>query len=120
MELKVVVDTKLAIKIDISSYNVTNKSNILGISRLTDNAAIIDELKKKESYSTGDNLTLCARGNSTATSPIKLISTPTELKRNLAICINLDEMENLSTSKSARLLAPEEKPMRLFIPKKEK
>ncbi|CAH1445281.1 unnamed protein product [Lactuca virosa] len=93
MELKVVVDKKLAIKFDISRYNVTNKS---------------------------DNLTPCARDNSTATSPTKLISTPTELKRNLATCIDLDEMENLSTSKSARLPPPGEQPMPLLVPKKEK
>ncbi|CAH1435803.1 unnamed protein product [Lactuca virosa] len=144
MELKVVVDKKLAIKIDISSYNVTNKSNIYGISRLTDNADIIDELKKKniilqsansnsfmigssdigsqetKVVKTGDNLTPCARDNSTATSPTKLISTPTELKRNLATCIDLDEKENLSTSKSARLSPPDEQLMPLLVPKKEK
>ncbi|CAH1439948.1 unnamed protein product [Lactuca virosa] len=142
MELKVVVDKKLAIKIDISSYNVTNKSNIYGISRLTDNADIIDQLEKKniiphpansDSFmigssdigsqetkvvKTGDNLTPCAKDNSTATSPTKFISTPTELKRNLATCIDLDEMENLSTSKSAQLLPPDEQPMPLLVPKK--
>ncbi|CAI9277589.1 unnamed protein product [Lactuca saligna] len=47
MELKFVVDKKLAIKIDITSYNVDNKSNIYGIARLTKNANIIDELEKK-------------------------------------------------------------------------
>ncbi|CAH1428138.1 unnamed protein product [Lactuca virosa] len=144
MELKVVVDKKLAIKIDISSYNVTNKSNIYGISRLTDNEDIIDELETKniipqransDSFmigssdigyqetkvvKTGDNLTPCVRDNSTATSPTKLISTPTELKRNLATCIDLDEIDNLSTSKSARLSPPDEQPMPLLVPKKEK
>ncbi|KAL7597143.1 hypothetical protein Lser_V15G29404 [Lactuca serriola] len=144
MELKVVVEKKLAIKIDISSYNVTNKSNIYGISRLIDNANIIDELEKKnispqptnsDSFmigssdigsqetkvvKTGDNLTPCARDNSTATSPTKLIFTPTELKRNLSTCIDIDEMENLSTSKSARLSPPDEQPMALLVPKKEK
>nr|KAJ0201207.1 hypothetical protein LSAT_V11C600319740 [Lactuca sativa] len=145
MELKVVVEKKLAIKIDISSYNVINKSNIYGISRLTDNANIIDELEKKnispqptnsDSFMigssdigsqetkvvkvTGDNLTPCARDNSTATSPTKLIFTPTELKRNLSTCIDIDEMENLSTSKSARLSPPDEQPMTLLVPKKEK
>ncbi|CAI9287771.1 unnamed protein product [Lactuca saligna] len=137
MELKVVVDKKLAIKIDITSYNVDNKINIYGIARLTENANIIDELEKKnlnsqhdnsdsfiigssdiasqetkvvkDSFShTGENLTPCARDNSTATSPTKLFSTPTELKRNLATCIDLDEMENLSTSKTPRLSPPDE------------
>nr|KAJ0218055.1 hypothetical protein LSAT_V11C300134410 [Lactuca sativa] len=146
IELKVVVEKKLAIKIDISSYNVTNKSNIYGISRLTDNANIIDELEKKNiipqptnsdslmigsldigsqetkvvNVVTGDNLTPCARDNSTATSPTKLIFTPTELKRNLAISIDIDEMENLSTSKSARLSPPDEQTLPLLVPKKEK
>ncbi|CAI9262615.1 unnamed protein product [Lactuca saligna] len=46
MELKVVLDRKLAIKIDITRYNVDNKSNLYGISRLTENAYIIDELEK--------------------------------------------------------------------------
>ncbi|CAH1441534.1 unnamed protein product [Lactuca virosa] len=101
MELKVVVDKKLAIKIDISSYNITKSWQLRLISQ-------------------GDNLTPCARDNSTATSPTKLISTPTELKRNLATCIDLDEMENLSTSKSARLSPPDEQPMPLLVPKKEK
>ncbi|CAI9264226.1 unnamed protein product [Lactuca saligna] len=140
MELKVVVDKKLAIKIDITSYNVDNKSNIYGLARLTENANIIDELEKKnlnsqpdnsdsfiigssdiasqetkvvkDSFShTGENLTPCARDNSTATSPTKLFSTPTELKRNLATCIDLDEMENLSTSKTPRLSPPDEQPI---------
>ncbi|CAI9287772.1 unnamed protein product [Lactuca saligna] len=63
----------------------------------------------KDSFShTGENLTPCARDNSTATSPTKLFSTPTELKRNLATCIDLDEMENLSTSKTPRLSPPDE------------
>ncbi|CAI9286690.1 unnamed protein product [Lactuca saligna] len=124
MELKVVLDRKLAIKIDITRYNVDNKSNIYGISRLTENADIIDELEKNnltpqpansDSFligssdvgshntkvlKTGENLTPCARDKSTATSPIKFISTPIELKRNSATCIDIDEMENLSTSKN--------------------
>ncbi|CAI9261767.1 unnamed protein product [Lactuca saligna] len=149
MELKVVLDRKLAIKIDITRYNVDNKSNLYGISRLTENADIIDELEKnnltpqpansdsfligssdvgshdtkvlKDSFSqTGENLTPCARDKSTATSPIKFISTPIELKRNLATCIDIDEMENLSTSKYPRLSPPDEQPTPLLVPKKEK
>ncbi|CAI9281046.1 unnamed protein product [Lactuca saligna] len=46
-------------------------------------------------------ISVIPRDKSTATSPTKLISTPTEWKRNLATCIDLDEMENLSASKSA-------------------
>nr|KAJ0214255.1 hypothetical protein LSAT_V11C400210990 [Lactuca sativa] len=135
---------KLAINIDITSYNVNNKSNIYGISRLTENAEIIDELEIKNlipqpansdsfmigsldigSHETkvvkiGENLTPSARDNLTATSPIKLISTPTYLKRNLATCIDLDEMENLSISKTARLSPPDEQPTPLLVPKKEK
>ncbi|CAH1424102.1 unnamed protein product [Lactuca virosa] len=144
MELKVVVDKKLAMIIDITSYNVDNKSNIYGITRLTENAKIIDELEKKnlipqpansdslmigssdiasqetKVLKTGENLTPSAIDKSTATSPIKLISTPNELKRNLATSIDLDEMENLSTSKSARLSPPDEQPTPLLVPKKEK
>ncbi|XP_052622302.1 uncharacterized protein LOC111911148 [Lactuca sativa] len=149
MELKVVLDRKLAIKIDITRYNVDNKSNIYGISRLTENADIIDELEKnnltpqpansdsfmigssdvgshdtkvlKDSFlQTGENSTPCARDKSTATSPIKFISTPIELKRNLATCIDIDEMENLSTSKNPRLSPPDEQPTPLLVPKKEK
>ncbi|CAI9288621.1 unnamed protein product [Lactuca saligna] len=144
MELKVVLDRKLAIKIDITRYNVDNKSNLYGISRLTENADIIDELEKNNltpqpansdsfliGYSdvgshdtkvlkTGENLTPCARDKSTATSPIKFISTPIELKRNLATCIDIDEMENLSTSKNPRLSPPDEQPTPLLVPKKEK
>ncbi|CAH1424580.1 unnamed protein product [Lactuca virosa] len=75
----------------------------------------------KDSFShTGENLTPCARDNSTATSPTKLFSTPTELKRNLATCIDLDEMENMSTSKTPRLPTPDEQPIPLLVPKKEK
>ena len=51
MVLKVVVDKKLAIKIDIMSYNVNNKSNIHGTARLTENAGISDELEKKNLHS---------------------------------------------------------------------
>ncbi|CAI9302345.1 unnamed protein product [Lactuca saligna] len=144
MELKVVVDKKLAIIIDITSYNVDNKSNIYGITRLTENAEIIDELEKKnlipqpansDSFmigsldivsqetkvlKTGENLTPSAIDKSTATSPIKLISTPNELKRNLATSIDLDEMDNLSTSKSTRLSPPDEQSMPLLVPNKEK
>ncbi|CAI9273922.1 unnamed protein product [Lactuca saligna] len=69
---------------------------------------------------TGENLTPCARDKSTATSPIKFISTPIELKRNLATCIDIDEMENLSTSKYPRLSPPDEQPTPLLVPKKEK
>nr|KAJ0192703.1 hypothetical protein LSAT_V11C800389200 [Lactuca sativa] len=72
---------------------------------------------------TAGNLTPCARDNSTATSQekaTKLISTPTELKTNLATCIDLHEMENLSTSKSAQLSPPDEQPMPLLVPKKER
>nr|KAJ0226273.1 hypothetical protein LSAT_V11C100037180 [Lactuca sativa] len=47
MELKVVVDKKLAIKIDITSYNVNNKSNIYGILRLTENTQLIDEIERR-------------------------------------------------------------------------
>nr|KAJ0212234.1 hypothetical protein LSAT_V11C400182590 [Lactuca sativa] len=144
MELKVVLDRKLAIKIDITRYNVDNKSNIYGISRLTENADIIDELEKNnltpqpansDSFmigssdvgshdtkvlKTGENSTPCARDKSTATSPIKFISTSIELKRNLATCIDIDEMENLSTSKNPRLSPPDEQPTPLLVPKKEK
>ncbi|CAI9304108.1 unnamed protein product [Lactuca saligna] len=144
MELKVVLDRKLAIKIDITRYNVDNKSNLYGISRLTENADIIDELEKNnltpqpansDSFligssdvgshdtkvlKTGENLTPCARDMSTATSSIKFISTPVELKRNLATCIDIDEMENLSTSKNPRLSPPDEQPTPLLVPKKEK
>ncbi|CAI9265861.1 unnamed protein product [Lactuca saligna] len=69
---------------------------------------------------TGENLTPSAIDKSTATSHIKLISTPNELKRNLATSIDLDEMENFSTSKSARLSPPDEQPTPLLVPKKEK
>ncbi|CAH1416099.1 unnamed protein product [Lactuca virosa] len=110
MELKVVVDKKLEIKIDITSYNVDNK-----------NIASQETKVVKDSFShTGENLTSCARDNSTATSPTKLVSTPTELKRNIATCIDLDEMENLSTSKTPRLSPPDEQPIPLLVPKKEK
>ncbi|CAI9293111.1 unnamed protein product [Lactuca saligna] len=110
MELKLVVDKKLAIKIDITSYNVDNK-----------NIASQETKVVKDSFShTCENLTPCARDNSTATSPTKLFSTPTELKRNLATCIDLDEMENLSTSKTLRLSPPDEQPIPLLVPKKEK
>nr|KAJ0226157.1 hypothetical protein LSAT_V11C100044680 [Lactuca sativa] len=113
MELKVVVDKKLAIKIDIMSYNPANsESFMIGSSD-------IGSQETKVLKITGENLTPCAMDNSTATSPIKLVSTPTELKRNLAICIDLDEMENLSTSKTARLSPPDEQPTPLFVPKKE-
>nr|KAJ0202892.1 hypothetical protein LSAT_V11C500292610 [Lactuca sativa] len=75
----------------------------------------------KDSFShTGENLTPCARDNSTATSPTKLFSTPTKLKKKLATCIDLDEMENLSTSKTPRLSPPDEQPIPLLVPKKEK
>ncbi|CAI9274996.1 unnamed protein product [Lactuca saligna] len=75
----------------------------------------------KDSFSqTGENLTPCARDKSTATSPIKFISTPIELKRNLATCIDIDEMENLSNSKNPRLSPPDEQPTPLLVPKKEK
>ncbi|CAI9266813.1 unnamed protein product [Lactuca saligna] len=117
--------------------------------KINENADIIDELEKnnltpqpansdsfligssdvgshdtkvlKDSFSqTGENLTPCARDKSTATSPIKFISTPIELKRNLATCIDIDEMENLSTSKYPRLSPPDEQPTPLLVPKKEK
>ncbi|CAH1427524.1 unnamed protein product [Lactuca virosa] len=71
------------------------------IPRLTENIDIIDELEKKNHIpqdcfsQTSGNVTPYARDNSTATSPTKLISKATELKRNLATFIDLDEMENL-------------------------
>ncbi|CAI9282026.1 unnamed protein product [Lactuca saligna] len=109
--------SKITFSFDLIMQHDNSDSFIIGSSDIASQETKV----VKDSFShTGENLTPCARDNSTATSPTKLFSTPTELKRNLATCIDLDEMENLSTSKTPRLSPPDEQSIPLLVSKKEK
>ncbi|CAI9286870.1 unnamed protein product [Lactuca saligna] len=127
-DLKCLEHKKMAFKIDVNSFNVSNNYNRFGILGYTVDSNVIDALEKKlaveagspanaddteiashevsqETKSlkdaisqTGDNLTPTLPDKFEATSPFKYNSPTTVKKRNVGDTIDVDDYDNVNSS----------------------
>nr|KAJ0217457.1 hypothetical protein LSAT_V11C300151780 [Lactuca sativa] len=127
-DLKCLEHKKMAFKIDVNSFNVSNNYNRFGILGYTVDSNVIDALEKKlaveagspanaddteiashevsqETKSlkdaisqTGDNLTPTLPGKFEATSPFKYNSPTIVKKRNVGDTIDVDDYDNVNSS----------------------
>ncbi|CAH1421568.1 unnamed protein product [Lactuca virosa] len=127
-DLKCLVHKKMAFKIDVNRFNVSNNYNRFGILGYTLDSNVINALEKKLSVEagnsgnpddteiasheashetkslkdaisqTGDNLTPSMPDKSEATSPFKFNSPPNVKKRNVGDTIDVDEYDNVNSS----------------------
>nr|KAJ0212162.1 hypothetical protein LSAT_V11C400227590 [Lactuca sativa] len=105
-EINALIGLKLTFKISITDFNVLKKTNQDGISRVTDNDDLIEQLENKFTESQdaisrkNDNITPSTVDKNSTTSPMKFLNTTPVLKRNLEEVFDLDINENLSSSKT--------------------
>ncbi|CAI9287674.1 unnamed protein product [Lactuca saligna] len=131
-EINALKGLKLAFKISISRFNVSNNNNQYSICRVSDDEKLIEELENKFTFSqvgnsqsfdigeadsesqdnrilkdaisrTDDNITPYTIDKNSATSPMKGFNTPTVLKRNLEEVFDLELNEHLSLSKTPKI-----------------
>ncbi|CAH1415067.1 unnamed protein product [Lactuca virosa] len=131
-EINALKGLKLAFKISITKFNVSNKNNQYGIARISDDETLIEQLENKfaESqpsnsqsldfgsvdlqsqdiknlkdavYGTDDNITPSIIDKNDTTSPMKILNTTPVLKRNLEEVFDLEMNDHLSTSKTPKL-----------------
>ncbi|CAH1448404.1 unnamed protein product [Lactuca virosa] len=131
-EVNALKGLKLAFKIFVTDFNVSKKINQYGITRVSDNVDIIEQLENKFTDSqtgithsldiglaefesqdnrtlkdvisgTDDNITPSNVDKNSATSPMKLNNTTPVLKRNLEEVFNKELNENLSSSKTPKV-----------------
>ncbi|CAH1430177.1 unnamed protein product [Lactuca virosa] len=131
-EINALKGLKLAFKISISRFNVSNNNNQYSICRVSDDEKLIEELENKFTVSqvgnsqsfdigeadsesqdnrilkdaisgTDDNITPYTVDKNSATSPMKGFNTPTALKRNPEEVFDLELNEHLSSSKTPKI-----------------
>nr|KAJ0218781.1 hypothetical protein LSAT_V11C300113930 [Lactuca sativa] len=123
---------KLAFKISVTDFNVLKKNNQYGITRVSTNVDIIEQLENKFTDSqtgttqsldiglgefesqdnrnlkdaisgTDENITPSTVDKNSATSPMKVNNTTPVLKRNLEEVFNKESNEKLSSSKTPKV-----------------
>ncbi|CAH1453009.1 unnamed protein product [Lactuca virosa] len=125
-DINVLKDMKLAFIVSVSKYNVQRNTNQYTISRISDDEILIEELEKKGGNSQSfehvtidcesqdnifikidDNVTLMNVFKSTATSPKKNLDATKGLKRALEDDFVLDVNDNMSSSKTTKVVGRE-------------
>ncbi|CAH1414056.1 unnamed protein product [Lactuca virosa] len=126
-EINALKGLKLAFKISVTKFNMSNKNNQYGIARISDDETLIEQLENKfdESQSldfgsvdlqsqdiknlkdavsgTDDNITPSTIDKNDTTNPMKILNTTPVLKRHLEEVFDLEMNDHLSTSKTPKI-----------------
>ncbi|CAH1419076.1 unnamed protein product [Lactuca virosa] len=108
-EINALKGLKLAFKISVTIFNVSNKNNQYGIARISDDETLIEQLENKFTESqdavsgTDDNITPSTIEKNDTTSPMNILNTTPVLKRNLEEVFDLEINDHLSTTKTLKI-----------------
>ncbi|XP_023770031.1 uncharacterized protein LOC111918625 [Lactuca sativa] len=146
-EINALKGLKLAFKIYVTKFKVSNKNNQYGIARISEDETLIEQLENKftesqpsnsqsldfgsvdlqsqeiknlkDAVSGIDNITPSTIDKNDTTSPMKILNTTPVLKRNLEEVFDLELNDHLSTSKTPKI-SPYGPAKQLLIVKLEK